>query len=95
MNVMPYSMSKALSMKPQMDLVTPRLLTYAGADTERSSLAWILNTSERSVLRVMSETGVTLSRFLMRRSTATVPVAMASCLSVVEEENQAVIGWMA
>jgi hypothetical protein len=38
---------------------------------------------------------VTLSRFLMRRSTATVPVAMASCLSVVKEENQAMIGWMA
>jgi hypothetical protein len=61
---------------------------------ERLSLAWMLYASGRPALRIRSDIGVTLSRFLMRRSAVTVPVVMASCLSVVEEENQAVIGWV-
>lgn len=42
---------------------------------------------------MMSEIGVTLLHLLMRRSAATMPVAMASCLSKVEEVKQAMIGW--
>ncbi len=61
---------------------------------DKSLLAWILYASGRSALGVMSEIGVTLSRFLMRRSAATEPVAIASCLSVVDKLNQAVIGWV-
>jgi hypothetical protein len=95
MNRILNSTARALLMIRQIDLVAPRLEMLAGADTEKLLLAWILYALGWSALGVMSEIGVTLLGFLMRRSATTVPVAIASCLSPVREENQAVIGWVA
>lgn len=43
----------------------------------------------------MRETGATFSHFLPRRKAAMDPALITSCLLVMEDSNQAMIGWMA
>jgi hypothetical protein len=81
-----------LKVTPQIKWMQTILEMYAGDHRERLLLACILYVPAQSALEEMSEIWVTLSQFLMMRSTAIVPPLMASCsFLVVKEVNQVVI----